>query len=221
MTKKAEKKFNQNTVAELLGADWVNTVSEPFLMKLGEIVAGSDYAVRHYADPWHPKFFGQRSVLIRAVRRGLGRPPVSWDRVERECLRYLDHLPLDAEPVPDVPVATVVLQNLQTLREWLASLTEAQAADLCRMADFGDDAGLLTHLGFTEVILDEDDADADEDESWQPPVDLVQRLRQMDPAGLCWLSDHLREELNWDPPEIPHADLSEMVETLQQYLARP
>jgi hypothetical protein len=52
---------------------WTRTCSEHDLLRMGKLVAGSDYAVAHYLHPWHKKFFGQRAQLEQAVRRALSR----------------------------------------------------------------------------------------------------------------------------------------------------
>ena len=65
-----------------LGRDWAGRVSEHWLLGIGRIAAPTDYAIAHYLDPWHPKFYRQRSELEKAVRRALARPTFP-DRVQR------------------------------------------------------------------------------------------------------------------------------------------
>jgi hypothetical protein len=72
-----------SVVAQLeweLGADWIEHASDCQLLELGSVVAGTDYAVLHYLHDWHGKFFGQRELLEKAVRRGLARSDISFDR---------------------------------------------------------------------------------------------------------------------------------------------
>jgi hypothetical protein len=65
-----------------LGRTWASRLSEHRLIELGSISCPTDYAVRNYRRPNHPKFFGNRSGLEQAVRRSLSRRTFP-DREER------------------------------------------------------------------------------------------------------------------------------------------
>jgi len=62
-----------NDYDDTLGRDWVTRLSEHRLIDLGSIACPTDYAVTNYRRPNHPKFFGNRNELERAIRRALSR----------------------------------------------------------------------------------------------------------------------------------------------------
>jgi hypothetical protein len=102
-----------------LGHDWVAHLSERQLLDLGQIVAGTDYAVAHYLHPWHPKFFGQRDLLERAVRRELARRPT-----DIRLLEVIEALCSDLGTPEQAGsgVATAVLAAYEELRGILLAL---------------------------------------------------------------------------------------------------
>jgi hypothetical protein len=53
----------------------MRAVTECALLALGERLCPSDYAVQHYMDPQHPKFFGKAGLLLTAVLRGAAHRP--------------------------------------------------------------------------------------------------------------------------------------------------
>ena len=124
-----------------LGRDWAEHASERQLLEIGTRVAQTDYAVCHYLEPWHPKFFGRRDLLVRAVRAGLARrvadTGILW---AMESLRFPDKAgPSAAEAVmAGVEGLRTVLLNLDD--DALDSLlTEIAYDPRDNVADWGDD----------------------------------------------------------------------------------
>ena len=67
---------------DALGRDWTQKAPVKWLLEVGRVAAPTDYAVVHYYDKRHPKFYRQRSVLEKALRHALSRPTFP-DRVLR------------------------------------------------------------------------------------------------------------------------------------------
>ncbi|MBU2767364.1 hypothetical protein HAP94_14580 [Acidithiobacillus ferrivorans] len=55
--------------------------TECALLNLGQRLCHNDYAVQHYLDKQHPKYFGKPGLLLTAVRRGAAR----WARRKSAC----------------------------------------------------------------------------------------------------------------------------------------
>lgn len=131
-----------------LGRDWAEHASERHLLEIGTRVARTDYAVCHYLEPWHPKFFGRRDLLVRAVRAGLARRVADTGILcAMEGLRFPDQ----AGP----PAAEAVLAGIKALRTVLLGLdddaldrfmTEIAYSPRDNVADWGDD--FLTDWGY-------------------------------------------------------------------------
>lgn len=104
-----------------LGHEWTVRLPERQLLDLGQMVAGTDYAVAHYLHPWHPKFFGQRDLLERAVRRELARRPI-----DTGLLEVIEHLRSDllAPGQPALGAAAAVLAAYEGLRGILLALED-------------------------------------------------------------------------------------------------
>lgn len=47
----------------------INDLPEEVLLKIGKRVCSTDYAVAHYNDDWHPKFYQNKETLQKAIRR--------------------------------------------------------------------------------------------------------------------------------------------------------
>lgn len=148
-------------------------------LDLGETVASTDYAVRHFLHPWHPRFFGNGAALRKAVRRGIEHRPAAQRKDLRETLSEIQEasqLPI-SESSPSV--VDVVLRGMEAMRTAIASLSESQRQDfLSTLACSTDDAEygdfLLEQLGYKICFSDNDE----DYETWLEPV----------PEKLAWLS---------------------------------
>lgn len=145
---------NKEDAIELDCMGWTKTCSERDLLRVGRLVAKTDYAVAHYLHPWHPKFFGQRDQLERAVRRELSRRPPSASVIaimEGSC-----------DDGVGQSAAELVLVGVEQVRRVILGLSDADldrflceiAHDFTRPTEDGD--WFLEDLGYGPV--EEDDS---------------------------------------------------------------
>lgn len=193
--------------------DWARHASDAFLLAVGSIVAPTDFAVQHFTDPWHPKFFGHRDRVLTAIQREAGRSNQHVAAVTRCCQRWAsDWRAASAAP----PVADRIRAGCAALRTWLASLTPAHATRLLRAAaaalamDDGDT--LLESLGFT--YSDSDDAD----DAWVAPSDLRDRIAHTDLASICTLAEALRVLTASPAPAVARTDYLGLTAAAQHWL---
>ncbi|MHB1524894.1 MAG: hypothetical protein ACYCZN_01215 [Candidatus Dormibacteria bacterium] len=173
---------NRRVVDEALGRDWITWIGDADLLRIGHVVASTDYAVIHYCDPWHEKFFANRDSLLQAVRRGLSRPgPDRMDRVRRWCTTVDSHAELDGH-------IKAVVAGREALHSALCALDHDALADLLRAvayhingpqdrAEVGD--AWLEDLGF---VFHWPDEDTDGDLVVDVPADLCEQIATAHPS---------------------------------------
>jgi hypothetical protein len=194
---------------------WREEADEGFLLNLGQCVAPTDYAVAHYADPWHPKCFGKRAALITAINRGLESQrhiPITRERVERLAHDWQDRWRQD----PSKPSLTATVRaGLDALRTALAVLSDSDVDRLCCAVanTYQDDLDaadwFLEHeMGYTPSD------DCDDEEYFRSPQNLAARLSQLDPAELCDFADRVCNAWNWEPPDVPRTDYQAIAERI-------
>ena len=212
----------ETMIATLLSdPDWTLHVSDRALWAVGSIVASSDFAVMHYADPWHRKFFGKRSALVHAVRRGF--EPQLWHGSRRErLLNQIERMVTD--PVWHANAAEddwipAIRDGCQQLRSCLARWSGEQMANhlmsiTFRMVD-ADRQALLETFGFVEHTTQIVDNAADGcalfyTEFW-PPLDWDTRRTQVSLRAVCALGDVFRTWLAWKEPTEPRGDWERLI----------
>lgn len=182
--------------------DWALHVSDRALWTIGSVVAPNNFAVMHYADPWHRKCFGKRSALVHAVRRGF--EPQLWHGSERErLLNQIERMVTD--PVWHANAAEddwipAIRRGCQRLRSAIARWSGAQMANhlmsiTFRMVD-ADRQALLDRFGFTIHTTQVDGNAADDDlvfyTTFQPPPNWDARRRRVSLEAVCAFGEALR-----------------------------
>lgn len=205
----------EHIIATAWGHDWRERVAVDTLLDLGDIVAGTDYAVQHFWDPWHPQFFGKRRAVLHSINRGLRdhhHNAITRDRIQYLCaIRSRPH----KDPQADDRIQQI-REGLTALQAALRCLTPEGADSLCRtIADvyynedpnaFEDGDWQLEAYGYTladEALVDDD---GDEVFMYQPPTDLVARLGRLQPAYLCDVAERLRQAWRLPSPSFPRGD---------------
>ncbi|MBU2765003.1 hypothetical protein HAP94_02045 [Acidithiobacillus ferrivorans] len=69
---------------------------EQSLLGIGERICRTDYAVRHYRDKQHPKFYGKSEQLLKALRRAIPGLP---KKTRSYYIRWIDAVLLDGAPL--------------------------------------------------------------------------------------------------------------------------
>lgn len=95
----------------------------------------TDYAIQYFLCPWHPKFFGNRKALLRAIRRIAERMPKQY---RKEALQAVQEAA--AEQDSTGISCDQILLNEKMLVDTLLSLSDEQLETLYQQVDFGDDA---------------------------------------------------------------------------------
>lgn len=128
------------------------------LLELGQALCPTDYAVRFFHAPEHPKFFGNTPALIKALRRAVNRLPKSQRAKALQCIEGARKVWITS----DEAFKQTVFTAEQKLVRVLLNLSDDQLFDLYGNVDFGDhiedeDYWLETMgVGFVEEGDDED-----------------------------------------------------------------
>lgn len=104
------------------------------LLELGQAWCPSDYAVRFFHAPQHPKFFGNTAALLKAVRRASNQLPKSQRTKALQRIKEARKVWITS----DEKFKQTVLESEQKLIGVLLSLSDAQLSDLYGEVDFGD-----------------------------------------------------------------------------------
>lgn len=104
------------------------------LLELGQAWCPTDYAVRFFHAPEHPKFFGNTPALIKALRRAADRLPKSQRAKALQCIEEARKVWITS----DEAFKQTVFNAEQKLIRVLLSLSDAQLFDLYDKVDFGD-----------------------------------------------------------------------------------
>lgn len=211
--------------SELHDSQWRTHAPIDFLLGLGAIVASGDFAVEHFYDPWHPKFFGNRSAVMHAVNRGIehhtqSSNAITVNRITSLCSQWTLRWP--AEPSDDASAQTI-RDGLRDLQMALQALTPEGADQVCQSIRQGFEAAedredeeyyslgdhFLQSLGYMRI-------DEEEDSRWIPPNDLLDRLRHLKPIDLCVIGDHLRVAWHWPTPPWPRSDYARIAQGIRQ-----
>lgn len=205
-------------LATQLDPQWASQASEAFLLSLGAIVAPTDYAVAHYTDPWHKKFFGNRGALLHAIRRQdhflrqyshridylIDRSRWTWNAIETESLR------------------TTILAGCDAFRDWFSQQSSAQLLTLLiaasNVADNPEAADVFLEYDL-HCQLQEPEND-DDPFSWIPPHDLPHQLAHAHPAILCEAIELLRKLTSREEPWPPRTDYLALLADLQKSMAK-
>lgn len=105
------------------------------LLDLGKQWCPTDYAVRHFRNPAHPQFFGNKGKLLKAVRRAATRLPKSERAQASERIEAAQRV----WTTSDEDYRKSVLEAENRLIAALLELNDQQLFDLFTQVDFGDD----------------------------------------------------------------------------------
>ncbi len=201
-----------------LGPTWFEQASDEFLLDVGSVVARNDYAVVHYGDIWHPKFFGRHGPLLHAVRRGLAQYPAE------QLEGFVDgFVPLAPDESPTAPFVADIRAGLAEWDALWRALDHEQRCHVLAEAGEGlnnglhldtDGDGFLEELGWTSPPLSED---PDDDSEWVmvPPPVLPNKLH---PATVYLAFEGLRTLWDWQEPHGPPADILQITARLRASL---
>lgn len=191
-------------LATRLDPQWASQASETFLLSLGDIVAPTDYAVAHYTDPWHKKFFGQRTALLHAIRRQDRFLRQYGDRLDRLVEQF--HFTWNhQEPQP---LSTTILAGCDAFRDWFKGQSPSHLltllVDASNVADNAEEADAFLEYDLHCQL--QEPANDDDTFSWIPPADLPQKLAQAHPAILCTAIELVRHLTPLTKPWPPRTD---------------
>ena len=219
----------ESVLSTTFGHPWRDHAPLLFLLSLGEIVSSTDYAVRHFYDPWHPKFFGNRGEVIHAVNRGIHRiNDIAYDRAIRLCDQWENSSREGAEQAIQRGINNIV-DGLKRFKESLRDMSFVEADGFCRALTSGvsewnaTDAFefeqydiFLESLGYLYVEFDDELV-------IRSPKDLPllpDRLSKQHSADLCAMLDTMRQGLQRPIPQIPRSDYVQLVSAISEFINR-